>query len=432
MTPESRILAPERRENAGRAALLRLLRVAMAAAIITIVILYAVDLGGGEELGGLGFVTGWPWVFLFAVTLALGVLAIDLLTPEKKVSTLSGVFLGLVAGVLASILVGVLIDTLAEVWELPEDQLADRLITLVKILIGIALTYLAVSIVLQTQDQFRLIIPYVEFSKQLRGPKPLLMDSSTLIDGRIVDLGKTGMIQGPVVVPQFVITELQRLADSSDRLKRARGRRGLDTVAELLRTPTLDVTVDETPMPGKGVDQMLVDLARAMDGMILTTDTGLDRVAQIHGVRVLNMNEIANALKQTRLPGESLQVEIIKRGEQRGQGVGYLEDGTMVVVEDGESSIGSRITATVTSAMQTAAGRLLFARIGAADSQDPEDGPSEGDSSPPEKPTDTEEQQPVTTSARHKEGPSPGPTGPERPRRERDPSRTRARNPRRG
>jgi len=419
MARERRTLTPQQRETAGRAALLRLLRVVMAAAIVTVVTLYAVDLSAGEAMGEFGFVTGWPWVFLFAITLAMGVLAIDMLTPQKKVSTLSGVFLGLVAGVLASILVGFLIDTLADVWEIPQDRLADRLITLVKILIGIALTYLAVSIVLQTQDQFRLIIPYVEFSKQMRGPKPLLMDSSTLIDGRIVDLGKTGLLQGPAVVPQFVISELQRLADSGDRLKRARGRRGLDTVTELLRTPTMDATVDETPMPGKSVDQMLVDLARTMDGMIVTNDTGLDRVAQIHNVRVLNMNEIANALKQTRLPGEALEVDVIKRGEQRGQGVGYLEDGTMVVVEDGEPAIGARVEAIVTSAMQTAAGRLLFARIGQEEG-DERAKPTPEQQSSPEEPGD------VVTSPTE---PSEGPT---RPPRERDRSRTRARNPRRG
>src|SRR5690606_35480395 len=142
---------------------------------------------------------------------------------------------------------------------------------------------------------------------------------------------ETGLIQSPVVIPRFVIAELQTLADSSERLKRTRGRRGLELVGKMQRSPRLDVSVDETPVPGKSVDQMLVELARQLAGSLVTTDIGLARVGKIHGVTVINLNDVALAMKPSFIPGERLRVAIIKPGEQPEQGVGYLEDGTMVV-----------------------------------------------------------------------------------------------------
>jgi uncharacterized protein YacL len=170
---------------------------------------------------------------------------------------------------------------------------------------------------------------------------------------------------------------MQRLADSSDKLKRARGRRGLDVVTKLQKSPRLDVTIDETPLPGMEVDSMIVELARMMPGIVVTTDSGLGRVAGIQGATVLNMHDLANALKPNVIPGEPLIVSLLKRGEQPGQGVGYLDDGTMVVAENGERAIGREVTLTVTSTMQTSAGRLIFGRI----HDDPNDG-SGGHTSP--------------------------------------------------
>jgi uncharacterized protein YacL len=232
----------------------------------------------------------------------------------------------------------------------------------IKVIIGICCVYLTISIVLQTQDDFRLVIPYVEFAKQLRGPKPLLLDTSALIDARIADLAQTGFVQVPLVVPAFVVLELQTLADSSDKLKRAKGRRGLEIVTRLQRTPGLDVTIDQTPMPGKAVDQMLVELARQMPATIVTADAGLMRVANIQSVRVLNLNDVANALKPALIVGSSLVITIVKPGEQAGQGVGYLDDGTMIVVSDAGAYVGAELRVEVTSALQTSAGRLIFAR----------------------------------------------------------------------
>jgi len=370
MSESTRRLTPEQEAAAGRAALLRLLRVLLVAVIVPVVVFAVVDIG--EQPGGLRgielqLVQGWPWVVLFGFALAFGVIAIDALTPEKKISTLSGVFLGLAAGVLAAIAMGYLLDLVARAYDIdPRGQVGGvQILSTIKVLFGIALTYLAVSIVLQTQDQFRLLIPYVEFSKQIRGARPLLLDSSAIIDGRIVALGETGVIQEPVLIPRFVLGELQTLSDSADRMKRARGRRGLETVTALQRAPHLDVSIDETPQVAATVDLSLVDLARGIPATIVTNDAGLARLAAVHSVGVLNMNDVANAMKPNVTPGEPLTLRIIKPGEQAGQGVGYLDDGTMVVVEDGAEHIGDEVTIGVTSSLQTSAGRLIFGRLDA-------------------------------------------------------------------
>lgn len=346
----------------GRTALIRLLRWVLFAVIILVTSFYVLNFEqNAQPLGTkeVGLITGWPWVLLFSLTLAGGVIAIDLLTPEKKIETVSGLFFGIVAGVAASIAFSYLIDRIAEAYEI-EGQ---RIIGTIKILLGIAATYMSISIVLQTQDQFRLVIPYVEFSKQFRGTKPMLLDTSVLIDGRLLELARTGVIQTSLVIPQFVVDELQRLADSSDSLKRSRGRRGLELVARLQREPRLDVLLDQTPLSGGNVDQMLLDLARRMPGMILTTDSGLAQVAGIHGVPVVNLHDLEQALRPSLIPGDSVEVRLVRRGDQPSQGVGYLDDGTMVIAEDGAQHIGRSVQLTIVSSLQTSAGRLLFGRL---------------------------------------------------------------------
>jgi uncharacterized protein YacL len=307
------------------------------------------------------------WVYLIAAVLLFGVvLMVDLLTPNKKISTLLGLMVGLLAGLLASLAFGLVIDLVLESW-VPNSGAMEKLVPVVntiKVLMGIALCYLGITTVLQTQDDFRIAIPYVEFVKQLRGVRPLLLDTSSLIDARIVDIAGTNLIQSPIIIPGFVIQELQTLADSGDALKRARGRRGLDVVARLQRTGGLDISIDETRVEGLGVDAQLVDLAQRFQGMIVTSDLALGRIAGIKQVPVLNLNDLATALKPNVIPGEQLTLKIVKRGEQAGQGVGYLPDGTMVVAEDGFAAIGQTVTLTVGSTMQTSAGRLVFGRVG--------------------------------------------------------------------
>jgi len=300
---------------------------------------------------------------VFVATFAFGVmvLVIDTATPNKRLASVFGIYLGIVAGLVGALAIGALLDLIAESWDLTTSRWLAYM-GLVKLAIGITLCYLAVSIVLTTKDDFRLVIPYVEFAKQVRGVRPLLLDTSALIDGRVANFGQTGFLEAPLVVPQFVINELQMLADSSDKLKRARGRRGLDMVNALRADPTIDMSIDPAEAPGHSVDRMLIRMANDKQLRILTTDYNLKKVAQIQGVPVLNLNDLAGTLRPQVIPGESLQVEIVKQGEGPSQGVGYLPDGTMVVVENASQRMGESVTLIVTNSLQTSAGRMIFGR----------------------------------------------------------------------
>ncbi len=196
------------------------------------------------------------------------------------------------------------------------------------------------------------------------GARPVLLDTSVIIDGRIADISRTGFVDGEMLVPRFVLNELQHIADSSDALRRNRGRRGLDMLHRLQNESLTPVRVTDSDVEGvREVDDKLVLLAKQLHCPIVTNDYNLNRVAELQGVRVLNINELANAVKALFLPGESLSVKIVQEGKEIGQGVGYLDDGTMVVVEDGETYIDQDTAVTVTKVLQTAAGRMLFARL---------------------------------------------------------------------
>ena len=311
----------------------------------------------------------WPtFVGLLLATTAIGtiVVVVDAMTPNKRLSSVVGIYLGICFGLIGAVALGGLIDVVASAWELQEGPPLLYL-GLAKVVIGIVLCYLSVSVVLTTKDDFRLVLPYVEFARQVRGIRPMLMDTSTLIDGRIDDLGHAGFIDAPLIVPQFVIDELQSLADSSDKTKRARGRRGLDLVAKLQQNPYLDLTIDDPQVDGLSVDAMLVELARRQDMRILTTDTNLKKVAQINGITVLNVNDLAATLKAAVTPGSIMPLELIKTGENPEQAVGYMPDGTMVVVQDAAEHVGATREVVVTNTLQTAAGRMVFAKINDAD-----------------------------------------------------------------
>jgi uncharacterized protein YacL len=190
-----------------------------------------------------------------------------------------------------------------------------------------------------------------------------LLDTSVIIDGRIADICETGFLDGVLVAPQFVLRELQQVADSSDSLKRNRGRRGLDVLQRIQKMSGVHVQIVETDFPEiREVDLKLIELARRMDGKIVTNDFNLNKVAQLRGVQVLNINELANSLKPVVLPGEVMRVFVLKEGKEAGQGVGYLDDGTMVVVDQGKRALGRTIEVTVTSVLQTTAGKMIFCR----------------------------------------------------------------------
>jgi uncharacterized protein YacL len=192
----------------------------------------------------------------------------------------------------------------------------------------------------------------------------ILLDTSVIIDGRVADIAKTGFLPGTLLIPRFVLNELQYVADSPDGLRRARGRRGMETIAELQKLPNVMTRVSDIDVDGmREVDDKLVVLARQLKCPVLTNDYNLNRVAELQGVTILNINELANAVKSVVLPGEAMKINIIQEGKEYGQGVGYMDDGTMVVVENGKEYIGEYKDVNVTKVLQTAAGRMIFARV---------------------------------------------------------------------
>jgi uncharacterized protein YacL len=195
-----------------------------------------------------------------------------------------------------------------------------------------------------------------------RGVK--ILDTSSIIDGRIADMAETGFLEGPLLAPEFVLRELQMVADSQDGSKRQRGRRGLDVLQRMQANDKLDVQIVKADFPSiHEVDQKLIELAKELGGKILTTDFNLNKVAHLHTVEVLNINDLANALKPVVLPGEKMSVSILKEGKELNQGVGYLDDGTMVVVDHARRMIGRSVEIAVTSVLQTASGKMIFGKL---------------------------------------------------------------------
>lgn len=301
-------------------------------------------------------------IIVAATGLGVAVLLLDALTPRKRLTSLVGAYLGLCLGLVAAIAIGTLIDTISQAWELTGEGY-NVYIPLTKVVIGIILCYLSVSIVLTTKDDFRLVIPYVEFSKQTRGVRPVLLDTSVLIDGRIESLAASRFLDAPLIVPEFVLAELQALADSADRIKRAKGRRGLETVERLQSAPLVDLEVQQIVGDGRGVDSQLIDLAQHEGHRILTLDSGLAKVATIRGIQVLNLHELVGALQTSASLGESLRIEITRKGEQRQQGVGYTPEGMMVVVEEAAAHVGETVEVEVMNTVRTGAGTMHFARM---------------------------------------------------------------------
>jgi uncharacterized protein YacL len=295
-------------------------------------------------------------VFAILLLFTQIVTLVDVLLPRKRIEVISSIYFGLLVGVLLSYL---LIQALSP---LIQEPLHLKVVVMLSTLI---LPYLCISLLLQTKDDFRFVIPYVEFARELKGGRPMVIDSSALIDGRIADMAETKILDTQLVVPQFVLQEVQDIADSRDKNRRSRGRRGLDMLSKLQNNPDIDVRMHEarkSDFKGLPVDQCLVALAKTLNGRIMTNDFNLNKVAAVQGIDVINLNDIANALKPRYLPGERLRIKILKEGESHGQGVGYLDDGTMVVCEQASHLIGSDIDVIVTSVLQSSAGRMMFGR----------------------------------------------------------------------
>ena len=302
-------------------------------------------------------------LFSFFIILLISQLVtlVDIFIPRKRIEVISAVYFGVLIGWLLSYL---MLKTLAPViLALKLSQYEGG----IEVVLTLMISYISTSLLLQTRDDFRFVIPYVEFSRELKGVRPLILDSSALIDGRVSDVVETKIIDSKMIVPDFVLKEVQDIADSQDKNRRMRGRRGLDVLAKLQQMPHAEVSVYDSKKRGGDphtttVDQRLVELAKDLNGRIVTSDFNLNKVAGVQGVDVINLNDVANSLRPRYLPGDSLKVRIIREGEAPGQGVGYLDDGTMVVCEQARDQLGKEIETTVTSVLQSSSGRMIFAR----------------------------------------------------------------------
>lgn len=303
--------------------------------------------------------------------LAVCVVAVEVLIPRKSLQALSGLFFGLIVGLVISYGLNFVLNAMSYAFlpaeYLPVGGVEHPVLAVTKVLLGIIVCYYCVSFVLQTKDDIRFVIPYVEFAKQVKGGRPIILDTSVIIDGRIAEICDTGIIDTKLVVPRFVLHELQAVADSNDKLKRVRGRRGLDVLNKLQLKEHVDIEILEPTLSkaeaGESVDLKLLALAQQLNGRVATNDYNLNKIGQLRNIDIININDLANALKPIALPGESMSVKIIKPGEEAGQGVGYLDDGTMIVVEGGRDKIGETVNIDVTSVLQTSAGRMIFARL---------------------------------------------------------------------
>jgi uncharacterized protein YacL len=304
--------------------------------------------------------------------LAAAVITADVLLRKKNIAIISALYIGMLVGLFLSnfIMLALRPFTLLVEQNLPTTvtgKVAEPVFLSVSLVITPTVCYVCVSFLLQTRGDFRFIIPYVEFRKETKGQRPLLLDTSVIIDGRIADLAETRLFDAALIVPAFVLQELQLVADSSDKLKRNRGRRGLDVLNKLRASTTLDLETNDIELPEfqtvRGVDQRLVLLAKHLTAKIVTNDFNLNKLARVQGVDVVNLNDIANALKPVFLPGESIVVRLSKLGDQPGQAVGYMDDGTMVVAEQGRGHVGEEVRLMVTSVLQTSAGRMIFGKL---------------------------------------------------------------------
>jgi uncharacterized protein YacL len=233
-----------------------------------------------------------------------------------------------------------------------------------QIVMYVVCSYLAMVIAYRAKDEFNLVIPYVKFTRENKPERLVLLDTNIIIDGRIQEVCTTGFLDAVLIVPRFVLNELQYIADAPDAVKRARGRRGLEVLKMLQLNPRVEVKFDENEVPDiKDIDGKLVQLAKMLPAEILTNDFNLTRIAELQHVKALNLNELAKSLRPTVLPGEMLSVHLLKEGREPQQALAYLDDGTMIVVNGGRRLLGRDVEVTVSSVLQTAAGRMAFAEI---------------------------------------------------------------------
>jgi uncharacterized protein YacL len=301
-----------------------------------------------------------PWgVLAGMLALPLAVMGVDALIRRKNLTTITAVYFGLLVGVL---LTYIAMLALTPVLPLKAEHVVWKWLPLI---LGSVLCYTCTSLLLQTRDDFRFLIPFVEFARDVRGLRPNVLDAAGIVDGRIADLAEAGIFESRFVVPSFVLDELQAAAESGEKQRRTRGRRGLDVLARLRANTAVDIDVlgpGDADDEAATLESRVVSMAERLGGRIVSTDANLVKLAAVRSVPAINLNDVAVALRPTYVPGDALTVRLVKRGEEADQGVGYLDDGTMVVVENGRDQIGNAVHVAVTSTLQTTAGRLVFAR----------------------------------------------------------------------
>jgi uncharacterized protein YacL len=353
----------------------------MTANVLRLIIVFFFMAAGGTLFASLALS-----IFLGIVLgLAVGglIVFIEISAKEFSIRKFSAIVIGLALGALASwVIIAILDNALPETFygethpgaepdkTLSPDETAKKTTAAnvkkaIDVFVTMICVYLGVALALKGEKHFNLLLPQSSVPEKGNGSATnIIVDTSVIIDGRIADIVETGFIEGILVIPRFVLKELQLIADSSDPLKRTRGRRGLDILNRIQKDPHIHVNIHETDFPETPeVDSKLVKLAKLLGGKVFTNDYNLNKVAEFQQIKVLNVNDLANALKPVILPGETMVIRIVREGKELGQGVAYLDDGTMVVVNSGKDRIGQKLEVAVTSVLQTSAGRMIFAEI---------------------------------------------------------------------
>ncbi|MFA5093852.1 MAG: PIN domain-containing protein [Candidatus Omnitrophota bacterium] len=283
------------------------------------------------------------------------VIVLEYSTKRVSVKGLSSAVFGIVFGILfAWLIIGVF-----KLIPMDDDLRAEFNGILILIF-----AYLGMVMAVRGKDEFNIIIPYVKLRREDQREEFIVLDTSVIIDGRIADICRTKFLEGKLIIPRFVLKELQQIADSADPIKRNRGRRGLDMLNKVRKSGQMEVRIHEDDFPDiKDVDAKLIKLAKALNAKVFTNDYNLNKIAELQGINVLNINELANALKPVVIPGELLEAKVVKEGKEYNQAVAYLDDGTMVVIDNARHAIGHTAKVTVTSVLQTAAGKMIFAKL---------------------------------------------------------------------
>jgi uncharacterized protein YacL len=294
---------------------------------------------------------------LAGLAVGLGIIYFEIRVRDVSLKRLIGSAVGSILGIIGAVLMAVVLN-----WALSAGH---PVLPFLQVMILLWMTYIGLVIGANKGDMLNLAALGGIFGGEKAGKQAFkILDTSVIIDGRIADIAETGFLDGTIVIPQFVLRELQLVADSADSMKRNRGRRGLDILQRIQKMAHLNVQILEDDFPHvRDVDMKLIELGKVYDCKIVTNDFNLNKMAQLHGVEVLNINELANALKPIVLPGEAMRVFILKEGKEYNQGVAYLDDGTMVVVDNAKRLISKTIDITVTSVLQTTAGKMIFGRF---------------------------------------------------------------------